>query len=356
MKKVLILSAYDGLSHRFWREGLARYLTEQGGWQVTSAVLPPRFFSWRQRGSSLSFSQRPEVQGDFDLLIATSMTDVSGLFGLNRRLASVPTIVYFHENQFAYPENSEQGRLERQLTSIYTGIAADSIVFNSRFNQLTYLAGAADLLAKMPDEVPAGIVASLEQKSRVVPVGLDVEPATQYSAPEATAPLRIVWNHRHEFDKGPARLQAITEGLLAAGSNFRLSLLGESFRRAPAAFAELAGSLTEQGVAGHLGFVNKRTDYLNVLRDHHVVLSTADQEFQGLAVQEAMAMGCRPVVPDALSYPEYVDSSLRYGSTDEAIGLILRGQTATSPAAALRPYHWDIVGPAWLAVTAELVP
>ena len=41
------------------------------------------------------------------------------------------TLLYFHENQFAYPDQSSAGLVERQLTSIYSAMAADSIAFNS---------------------------------------------------------------------------------------------------------------------------------------------------------------------------------------------------------------------------------
>ena len=53
-------------------------------------------------------------------------------------------------------------------------------------------------------------------------------------------------------------------------------------------------------------------EYERLLKDSQFVLSTADQEFQGLAVMEAMALGCIPVVPDQLAYPEYVPDTHRY--------------------------------------------
>ncbi|MFT7132051.1 MAG: hypothetical protein ACI81O_000759 [Cyclobacteriaceae bacterium] len=43
-------------------------------------------------------------------------------------------------------------------------------------------------------------------------------------------------------------------------------------------------------------------DYLALLGRSHVVLSTAIHEFPGVAVLEAVAVGCLPVVPDALAY------------------------------------------------------
>ncbi|MGV0034054.1 MAG: tRNA-queuosine alpha-mannosyltransferase domain-containing protein [Candidatus Azotimanducaceae bacterium WSBS_2022_MAG_OTU7] len=354
MKKLLILSPYDGFSHGFWREGLVDYLT--GKFDITQCTLPPRYFSWRQRGNSLAFAMKPELQQSFDLVVATSMTDLSALRGLNRNLSRVPGIVYFHENQFAYPESNTRGNteglVERQLTSIYTALSADRIFFNSEFNRSTFLAGAKQLLGRMPDEVPSGIVSSIEAKSSIVPVPLDIEPAKTYALPGKR--LKIVWNHRWEHDKGPDRLNQIVTELVLRKVDFELSLYGQQFSRRPLVFDELLERLRVNGNVGEVGFVEHRREYLSKLSAHDFVLSTADQEFQGLAIQEAMACGCIPVVPDALSYPDYVPAEYRYNTVSEAVDILLAPQTAKSPS--LDRYAWATVGPDWTAALQGLCP
>ena len=42
--RILLLSAYDAESHRYWREGLVSRFPEHH-WQVLR--LPPRYFNWR---------------------------------------------------------------------------------------------------------------------------------------------------------------------------------------------------------------------------------------------------------------------------------------------------------------------
>ncbi len=74
--RILLLSAYDAHSHRRWRQGLVDAFPD---WQWTVLTLPPRNFLWRIRGNSLSwaFSERETLEQPYDLVIATSMTDLS---------------------------------------------------------------------------------------------------------------------------------------------------------------------------------------------------------------------------------------------------------------------------------------
>jgi hypothetical protein len=133
--RILLLSPYDAMSHQYWWQGLRDNLTDHEFCVVT---LTPRFFSWRFRGNSLSFAFDERVREAYDLVIATSMTDLSSLRGMCPSLCAIPTIIYFHENQFAYPDNTSladnrsaslerlvERQVERQITSIYTAISAD---------------------------------------------------------------------------------------------------------------------------------------------------------------------------------------------------------------------------------------
>ncbi len=353
MNKLLLLSPFDGLSHRFWREGLSAWLeSAMDGLAVSQLALPARHFAWRHRGNSLSFSRDPHLSGDWDLVIATSMTDLAALRGMSRAMRNVPVILYFHENQFAYPGQS-LGLLERQMTSIYSALAADHVVFNSEFNRRTFLQGANELLNRMPDEVPHGVVAEIEARSSVIPVALGLETAESFNRIEA--PLQIVWNHRWEHDKGPDRLLNIVEGLLRDESDFTLSLVGEQFRQTPEALSTVIKLLNQNDRAGHIGFVESREDYLALLRQHHVVLSTARQEFQGLAVMEGIACGCLPVTPDDMSYPEYVPVQLRYNTEEDAVLTLKEAVHSSRGVPDLHQYHWRRVGPLWQSLLEAMV-
>ena len=91
-----------------------------------------------------------------------------------------------------------------------------------------------------------------------------------------------------------------------------MHLVGQQFRQIPEAMTAALALLERHGRLGRVGFLENRLEYERLLKDSQFVLSTADQEFQGLAVMEAMALGCIPVVPDQLAYPEYVPDTHRY--------------------------------------------
>ncbi len=312
--RILLLSAYDAASHKYWRQGLVAHFPEH---EWTVCALPPRHFAWRVGGNALSWGAGNDeaLAGDYDLIVATSLTDIATLKGLRPNLADTPTLCYFHENQFAYPENHLHGdkrarvpvSVEAQMRSIYSALAADRVTFNSRYNMETFLDGAEALLKKLPDHVPAGVCQRIHDKANVLPVPLAdncfVEPIR-----EEDQPLTLVWNHRWEFDKGPDRLLLMLQQLKQEGIDFRLHVLGQQFRQQPEAFSQIKAEFA--GQIGGWGFIESHEAYREVLRRSHIVLSTALHDFQGLAMQEAIAAGCTPVAPNRLAYPEYIPKQL----------------------------------------------
>jgi glycosyltransferase involved in cell wall biosynthesis len=225
-------------------------------------------------------------------------------------LCSVPSVLYFHENQFAYPESDLQAySLEPAVLNLYSAMAADRIVFNSRYNQASFLLGVSEFLNKMPDQVPPGIREQLLQKASVIAVPLEEGCYTSSPKPDR---LTLVWNHRWEYDKGPQRLSDICKELVRRKLDFRLHLLGQNFRDHPAEITDLIRFLYDNGRLGRSGFIADTSEYRRILGESHIVLSTAIHEFQGLAILEAMAAGCIPVVPDRLAYPEFVPIEFRY--------------------------------------------
>lgn len=311
--RILLLSAYDAASHVYWRKGLVAQFPKHD-WQVLS--LPPRYFSWRIRGNSLSwaFGEQETLEQSYDLIIATSMTDLSALKGMVPALAQVPTLVYFHENQFAYPESGrEYGSVEPKILNIYTALTADYVLFNTHYNRDTFLQGCRKLLKKLPDQVPAGIVERLCDRSEVVPVPLPDEVFLS-SEPEP-GELQVVWNHRWEFDKGPELLMQAMAEIQRRQLPVKLHLVGQQFRHSPAVFDQIRQAFPQ--MIGHWGFVESVTAYRQLLQQSDAVLSTALHDFQGIAVLEGVAAGAMPVVPNRLAYPELFPADCCYDEGEQ---------------------------------------
>ena len=327
-KHVLVLSAYDALSHQHWRTVVAQLLPE---FHWTQLALPARHFSWRVRGNSLSWGigQAAALAGPYDLLLATSLVDLASLRGFVPSLATIPTIVYFHENQFVYPLNpkitgqKQFENLDATMVSLYTALCADQLVFNSEFNRQTFLAGIRRLLQKLPDQIPTDIESRLA-KSRVIPVPLGMDLSLTEKHPESDPKvLNLAWNHRWEYDKGIDLLLQVVRRIEELGLAVQFHISGQQFRQRPKEFGLIEQLLSKMRnrdprLQHRLGYLTDRREYLAELARCDVVLSTARHDFQGLAVLEACALGCTPLCPDNLVYPEYLGMPFLYTAPGEA--------------------------------------
>ncbi|TBW59399.1 DUF3524 domain-containing protein [Marinobacter halodurans] len=323
--RVLLLSGYDAGSHRRWREQL---VASQPAFEWQVLTLPPRYFRWRIRGNALSWLDEPLLAEHWDLVVATSMVDVTGLRAFHRHLATVPVLLYMHENQFAYPDSGDQhASVDHQMVNLYSALSADWVAFNSDWNRTSFLTGIRNLLARLPDAVPEGVAERIDGKSEVLPVPIgDHLFAGEERAIDRHCP-HLLWNHRWEYDKGPDRLFALLEQLVARGQDFRLSVVGEQFRRQPEAFAAIRERYAEHLV--HWGYLAQRQDYDNLLRQADVVISTALHDFQGLSMLEAIAAGCLALAPERLAYPEYIAPGGLYGSRPDDVELEADGAART---------------------------
>jgi glycosyltransferase involved in cell wall biosynthesis len=319
---ILLLSAYDAASHERWRRELEQQLPHH---QWTQLSLPPRYFNWRIRGNSLTwaFTQKELLAQPYDLLIATSMVDLSALRGFIPALTRLPTLVYFHENQFVYPASDAQfSSVEPQMLTLYSALCADMLVFNSEFNRSTFLAGVENLLRRLPDGVPPGLPQRLNDMSQVLSVPLAAH--CYQTATKSPQHFTVIWNHRWEYDKGPERLLAMLKIFFAEhcaaekNSGLTLHVVGQQFRQQPPVFNEIKQLLEQHGALGQWGHVERAEDYRQLLGASHVVLSTALHDFQGLAVLEAVAAGCVPLVPNRQAYPEWFGSGFCYAGDVES--------------------------------------
>lgn len=311
--RVLALSPYHGGSHaQFFDSWLKRTPHE-----VTLLTFPARHFPWRMRQASVGFAEQASRLFDdgqrFDSCLSTSMMDTAEFLGLLPPMfRTLPLVTYFHENQLCYPVRKNLER-DQHLSFINwaSALSSDENWFNSRFNLESFVEELRVLLRKMPDEPSLDTIERIAARSRVMPplVELDAVPR------QTPGPLHIAWVGRWEHDKRPDIFFAALRKLRQSGTDFRLTCLGQSFRECPDDFRSAPEEWNAQ--LEHFGYAPTRAEYLSRLGRCDVVVSSADHEFFGVALLEAVASGCIPLVPDRLVYPEiYPAENLYPGDAD----------------------------------------
>lgn len=332
--RVLYLSPYDTGSHA----GFTRALTEHIEADWTVLTLPGRHWKWRARGSALYFAREhaEALRQPHDLIVATSVLPLQDLIALHPALAQRPTLLYFHENQLAYPVQADHAR-ERDFhfgfSQLLSSLSATRCAFNSRWNRDSFLSEGRKLLRRMPDATSADWMDAIAERSVVLPVPIDYPEidaedctAAEISTEERASGPIILWNHRWEYDKDPETFFEALFALQQRQVPFRLALCGKRFRRSPPIFERAREQLADHIV--HWGYAASRDQYLDLLKSAHIAVSTAIHEFFGVAMLEATHCGAYPLVPARLSYPELFPEAHQYDTTDaliERLALLCQG-------------------------------
>ncbi len=298
---ILALEPYYGGSHKALIDGLS----QASGHDWTLLTLPAHKWKWRMRHSAITFAARaaefPPEARSYDLVFCSDMLNLAEFVALAPvNIARLPKVIYFHENQLTYPVRFESERdCHFAMTNLISALAADAVWFNSQFHAESFLGALAKFLKSMPDHQPVEATEMIRAKSSVHPPGIGNFPARAARRP---GPVRILWAARWEHDKNPEDFFAALEILKAKNVPFRVSVIGQSFQDRPEIFDRARSTFDK-----HIdlwGYQQNRADYVQALCDADIVVSTANHEFFGIGVLEAVAAGAFPLVPKRLSYPE----------------------------------------------------
>ncbi len=342
--RVLAVEPYYGGSHRAVLDGLVGCVDAE--W--TLLTLPARKWKWRMRGAAINFAShirelqvahvRSGQRGPaFDLVFASTFVNLAELYGMaGPALQGVPSVVYFHENQLVYPNrHTAEWDYQFPLTNITSALAATECVFNTEWNRQTFLTEIPGFIRAFPDHHPGGIVETIAAKSCVIPPPFDPAPFDRVlgeggagAAPRSALP-RIVWPHRWEHDKNPEEFFSAVEVLAREGLDFEVVVAGQAFRETADAMLGSAAALGERLI--HVGEPASRDAYAGLLASSDIAVSTALNEFFGLAMIEACYCGAAPLVPDRLAYPEIYPAHARYRGFDQLVAR-LRSLVSDRPA------------------------
>ncbi len=299
--RILALEAYYGGSHRAFLDGWA--VGSAHDW--TLLTLPPNKWKWRMRHAAITFADqvagRSRHGEAWDAIFCSDMLNLAEFKGLAPpAVRNLPAIVYFHENQLTYPVRHETERdYHFVLTNMTTALAADRVWFNSAYHRDAFLEALPTFLKRMPDHHTLSAVDAIRARSEIHPPGIEAFPARDMRPP---GPLHLLWAARWEHDKNPELFFETLRLVQKRGVPFRLSVVGEQFRDAPAIFAEAEREFAERII--RWGYQPSREAYRQALLDVDVIISTANHEFFGISVVEAMLAGAYPLLPKRLAYPE----------------------------------------------------
>jgi glycosyltransferase involved in cell wall biosynthesis len=170
-------------------------------------------------------------------------------------------------------------------------------------------------------------------------------------------PPHILRAARWEYDKNPETFFNVLCRLADENLPFRLSVIGEQFREQLAIFDQAHDQLADRIV--HWGYLDSRDEYEKALARADIVVSTADHEFFGVGIVEAVAAGAFPLLPRRLAYPEVFGECDNFFYDGTAVGLenalrhLLRNfdpkrlwrEGPDMCRQIIEPYYWDNLAP-----------
>jgi glycosyltransferase involved in cell wall biosynthesis len=334
-RRFLALEPYYGGSHRTVLDELVAALAPGGvsgadpGWEADLLTMPARKWKWRMRGSAIVMAGEARALRDagarWDVVFASTFINLAEFRALaGPEVAAVPAVVYFHENQLVYPNrHTADWDLQFPLTNVVSALAADRCVFNTKWNLDNFLAEIPGFFKQFPDHLPRGVAPAIAEKSEVLAPPFD--PAVfdaalgeggVGAAPRGARP-RIVWPHRWEHDKDPDTFFRAVTRLAEEGLDFEVAVAGQAFVDRPEVFATAQAALGDRLV--HLGQPEGRRTYAELLATSDIAVSTAVNEFFGLAMMEAAYCGAYPLVPDRLAYRELYPERFRYDGAEQLV-------------------------------------
>ena len=313
--KICLIEPFHTGSHAAWAEEYARHSRHD----VALLTLSGRHWKWRMHGGAVTLA-RQFMASDCrpDLLLASDMLDLTTFLALTRAKSSgLPSALYCHENQLTYPWSPNDADPAQQRDAHYafinytSALAADAVLFNSRYHLEAFHGQLPEFLTSFPDHNEIESLALLKAKSTVLPLGLDLQRFDRYRPKpprDAAKPPLILWNHRWEYDKNPTEFFQALYQLQEEGLAFEVAVLGESYRARPPAFAEARHRLGERIV--QFGYAKDFSDYARWLWRADILPVHSLHDFFGVSVVQALYCRCTPLLPRRLAYPEHLPTAL----------------------------------------------
>ncbi|XP_074948903.1 tRNA-queuosine alpha-mannosyltransferase isoform X8 [Phalacrocorax aristotelis] len=162
---VLLIEAFYGGSHKQLMDLLQEELQED----CVLCTLPAKKWHWKARTAALYFMQTVPTSTNYRILFASSVLNLAELAALRPDLGKLKKVLYFHENQLAYPVQKCQERdFQYGYNQILSCLVADVVVFNSAFNMESFLTSIGKFMKLIPDHRPKDLEKMIRPKCQVL--------------------------------------------------------------------------------------------------------------------------------------------------------------------------------------------
>ncbi len=352
---ILLIEPYYTGSHKAW----AKEFQSQSRHTIDILSMKGQFWKWRMHGGGITMANEFLLNNlSPDLILATDMLDLTTFLALTREKTSkIPAVLYFHENQMSYPWSDTDRDVQKNrdkhygFINIASSLSASHIFFNSNYHKQSFLSGANKLLKHFPDFQEMQSIQIIEEKSSVLPLGIDLVKFDKFKTKSAHPFPLILWNHRWEYDKNPDDFFETLFKLQEKKLKFEIAILGENFEKTPKIFNEAKFRLGEKII--QFGYCPSLTDYAKWLWKADILPVTNFQEFFGVSIMEAVYCDIYPLLPNRLTYPDLFPESLLYNDQKELEDRLefalkninyIRDQSFKKYA---EKFDWSVMGPVY---------
>ncbi|NWQ73890.1 GTDC1 protein, partial [Columbina picui] len=162
---VLLIEAFYGGSHKQLMDLLQEELQDN----CVLCTLPAKKWHWKARTAALYFMQTVPTSTNYRVLFASSVLNLAELVALRPDLGKLKKVLYFHENQLAYPVQKCQERdFQYGYNQVLSCLVADVVVFNSAFNMESFLTSIGKFMKLIPDHRPKDLEKIIRPKCQVL--------------------------------------------------------------------------------------------------------------------------------------------------------------------------------------------
>jgi glycosyltransferase involved in cell wall biosynthesis len=236
-----------------------------------------------------------------DLIFSTDLIDFEALcFLLKDQFRRLPKILMFLENQLAWPEDKSIYSNDSYLkgTNVRAALAADVCFFNSEYSLRSFL-------KELPLYAGRDQCRAIREKSSILPLGVDFEPFRRFRPAKAAGAPIVIFPHRFDPDKNPEEFLKALNVLAAEKIDFQVIITGvKEGKPIDRNIQALLRPINNRLI--FIGYAEDREEMADLMCQADIFVSTSMQEYFGASTVEALYAGCYPILPNRLSYPEFI--------------------------------------------------